>query len=444
MTTDLDQQIGQWRGHVERHRAISARDVDEMEAHLRDQVNDLVAAGLDDDEAFLVAVKRIGNLDAVSREFAREHTERLWKQLVATEEASPRLTGDLAVALALAVGAGLAMLLGVALLSDERALLNAPVLVLPFVAGYFGYKRRPSSRTVLAVAAAYAVAAVVLNVYPFEVDGSTIVIAATHAPAALWLLGVGVVYAGGRWLSGRRRMDFIRFTGELVVYYVLLALGGGVLVGLCAATFAAVDISIEEVLAEWVLPACAAGALVVAAWLVEAKQSVIENIAPVLTKVFTPLTVIMLAAVLGAFAVSSDNLVDVDRELLMLMDVILVLVLGLVLYALSARPGDAPPGPFDWLQLGLLVLALAADAVVAATMVGRVAEWGWSANKVTALGLNLVLLVNLAWSARLSLGFLRGRLGIAALERWQTSYVPVYAAWTAAVVLLVPPIFSFN
>jgi hypothetical protein len=29
-----------------------------------------------------VAVKRMGNLDALSREFAREHSDRLWKQLV--------------------------------------------------------------------------------------------------------------------------------------------------------------------------------------------------------------------------------------------------------------------------------------------------------------------------------------------------------------------------
>jgi hypothetical protein len=41
-----------------------------------------VQAGLAEDEAFLIAVKRIGELDALSREFAREHSERLWKRLV--------------------------------------------------------------------------------------------------------------------------------------------------------------------------------------------------------------------------------------------------------------------------------------------------------------------------------------------------------------------------
>jgi hypothetical protein len=442
MTTDLDQQIGLWRGHVERRRAISARDVDEMEAHLRDQVNDLLAVGLDDDEAFLVAVKRLGNLDAVSQEFAHEHTERLWKQLVTSEAAAPRPSLDLGIAIALAIGAAVVVRLAIALLSPERVALNASVLVLPLVTGYFAYKRRPPGGTVAAVAAVYAASALVLNLYPFDVDGSTIVIAAGHAAAALWLLGVGVAYAGGRWRSHRRRMDFIRFTGEVIVYYALLALGGGVLVGLCAGAFAAADITIDDILAETVLPCGAAGAVVVAAWLVEAKQSVIENIAPVLTKVFTPLTVVMLIAVAAAFIASPDVL-DVDRSLLLVMDLILVLVVGLVLYALSARDRSEPPGLFDALQLGLVVLAILVDALVAVAMVGRVAEWGWSANKATALGLNLVLLINLVWSAWLSWGFLRHRHGITALERWQTSYMTGYAAWAVGVTLVVPPLFGF-
>ena len=62
-------------------------DVEELEGHLRDQVAALTQAGLAEDEAFLVAVKRMGSLDALSREFAREHSERLWKQLVMAPDA---------------------------------------------------------------------------------------------------------------------------------------------------------------------------------------------------------------------------------------------------------------------------------------------------------------------------------------------------------------------
>ena len=62
---------------------------------------------------------------------------------------------------------------------------------------------------------------------------------------------------------------------------------------------------------------------------------------------------------------------------------------------------------------------------------------------MAALGENLILLVNLTWSAWLYARFITSRGPFAALERWQTAYLPVYAAWAAFVVLLFPPLFGF-
>ncbi|MCV9993085.1 permease prefix domain 1-containing protein [Paeniglutamicibacter sp. ZC-3] len=443
----LEAQIQVWRGYVARRRAISPADLDELEDHLREQIGERRAGGLDDDEAFLVAIKRMGNLDAVSREFAREHSERLWKQLVLLPE-EPAVAGapprrELAVVLSLAVGAGLALKAGLTWLGEDAALLrNLGLLVIPFVVAYFAWKRRISVRTAIALAIPFAILVLALNMYPFDSDGSTWLLAALHVPVILWLLA-GVAYVGGRWQSDGRRMDFVRFTGELAIYFILLALGGGVLIGLTFAVLQLVGLDLEPVLESWILPFAVPGALVVAAWLVEAKQDVIENIAPVLTRVFTPLTIAMLLAMLIVLT-TAGRLVDVDRGLLILMDAILVLVLCLLLYALSARDPLAPPGFFDALQLILVAVALAVDAVMLTAMLARIAEFGFSPNKVAALGLNLLLLVHLVRAAWLSAGFLRGRRPFAALERWQTRYLPVYGAWAAVVVLVFPPVFAFT
>lgn len=448
MGTDagLEAQIGQWRGYVERRQAITAADVDEMEDHLREQVADLAATGLDDEEAFLVAVKRIGSVDAISHEFAREHSDRLWKQLVlvstAPDDAGERSWRELAVVLGLAVGAGVAVKAGLALIDDELVLArNLGLLVFPFLAAYFAWKRRLTWRIGVMLLVPAVVLAIVLNVYPFVPDGSTLVLAAVHAPVVLWVLA-GVAYVGGRWRSGNRRMDFVRFTGELAIYYTLLALGGAVLIGLTAGVLDLVGVDIEPFLEDWVMPFGVPGALVVAAWLVEAKQNVVENIAPVLTRVFTPITIVMLLALLVAVT-SAGGFVDVDRNLLILMDAILVLVLALLLYSISARDALAPPDLFDRLQLVLVGAALAVDAVMLSAMLARIAEFGFSPNKVAALGLNLLLLVHLAWAAWLTGGFLRGRRPFAALERWQTGYLPVYGAWAAAVIVVFPLVFGF-
>ncbi|RPF21980.1 permease prefix domain 1-containing protein [Myceligenerans xiligouense] len=455
----LEAQIDQWRGFMRRRRAIAAPDVEEMEDHLREQVADLNAGGLDDDEAFLVAVKRMGNLDDVSREFAREHSDRLWKQLVlfpdaGADDGAPhglRRFRDLGVLLALATGAGIALKILLATVTDETTLLlNGPFLVLPFLAGYFAWKRTLPLPTASVLVGAAAALALVVNLYPFDLGdpadpypepGMTVVLAGLHAPIVLWLL-VGVVYAAGSWRSDARRMDYVRFTGELLVYLALIQLGGMLLVGLTAGVLSLVGVPFEPFLEDWLLPFALPGALLVAAWLVEAKKSVVENIAPVLARVFTPLAILMLLAMFVAL-LAGGPFGSVDRELLILMDAVLLLVLFLLLYSISARDPLAPPGIFDWLQLVLVGAALAVDAVALTAMLVRIAEFGFTANKVAALGLNLILLVHLAWAGRLTLGFVRGTRTHLATERWQTRYLPVYGAWALVVTVAFPPLFGF-
>ena len=90
----MEDQIEQWRSYLVHRDAIAPADVDELEGHLRDQIDGLEASGLSPDEAFLVAVTRMGRLDDLSREFAREHSDRLWKQLVVGDDAAARTAAE--------------------------------------------------------------------------------------------------------------------------------------------------------------------------------------------------------------------------------------------------------------------------------------------------------------------------------------------------------------
>jgi hypothetical protein len=223
---------------------------------------------------------------------------------------------------------------------------------------------------------------------------------------------------------------------------VLIALGGGVFTAFMALIFRAIGIDAEPFFQSWLLPCGAAAAVVVASWLVEAKQSVIENMAPVLTRLFTPLFAALLITFLGTLLWTGRG-IDVQREVLIAFDLLLVVVLGLLLYAISARDPQSPPGVFDVMQVVLVVSALLADAVALWAIAARITEFGFSPNRVAALGENVILLVNLVWSAMLYIRFLRGRGSFSLLERWQTDYVPVYAVWAAIVVIVIPPVFGY-
>jgi hypothetical protein len=238
-------------------------------------------------------------------------------------------------------------------------------------------------------------------------------------------------------------MNYVRFSGEWFIYYALIALGGGVLMALTAFVFSSIGLRPEWLVTTWILPCGVVGAVVIAAWLVEAKQSVIENMAPVLTLLFTPLFTLLLLAFLATMAWTGSG-ITVGREALIGFDLLLVLVVGLVLYAISARDPQKAPGLFDALQLLLVVSALLVDALALWAIAARISEFGFSPNKVAALGENLVLLVNLGWSAVLYARFLAGRVAFAHLERWQTAYLPVYALWAWVVVVLFPPVFGFR
>ena len=448
---DLEGQIAEWRAYMHRRRELHHTDAEELEDHLRSRITELTEAGLRADEAFLIAVKRMGSLDELSREFAREHSERLWKQLVLPGEpdapAAARSRRELPVMVLCAAVAALAIKVpswfGLDLSGDDAGFYarNAGLFALPALAAYFAWQRRVGIRVVGVLALLFILGAVAANAYPLADDSQTIVLTAIHLPIALWLV-VGVAYVGGDWRSDRRRMDFIRFTGEWLIYFSLIGLGGGVLTAFTVGTFNAIGLDAEGFVESWLLPCGAMAAVIVSAWLVEAKQGVIENMAPVLTRVFTPLFAATLLAFLVAI-VWTTNGIDVERDVLILFDLLLVVVLGLLLYGISARDLATRPGLFERLQLALVVSALIIDVMVLVAITGRITEWGFSPNKTAALGENVILLTNLAWSAWLFLGFVRGRMPFARLEHWQTRYLVVYAAWAWTVVLAFPLVFDF-
>jgi len=444
----LEPQIDRWRDYLRRRQTVHAVDVVELEDHLREIIANLIDGGLAPDEAFLVAVKRLGAIDALSREFSREHSERLWKQLIALPGSTipQRLRHEPLVALGLAVAAGVLIkvpaLFGLDLDADGGFYArNAALFILPLLTAYFAWKRDLSLKALRLPLAMFLGAALAANLPGFVQGGTTEPLVALHLPVALWL-AVGIAYAGTRWREVAGRMDFVRFSGELFIYFVLIALGGGVLLGTSAGIFTSIGVDIEPFMEQWA-PSLVLGAIMVAAWLVEAKQSVIENMAPVLTTLFTPLFTIALLLFLGTAAWTGRG-IAIERDMLLLFDLLLLLVVALLLYTFSARDPQRRIGLFDRAQLALILAALAVDALAVSAMTLRISGMGITPNRVVALGLNAILLVNLAGAAVLQVRFLSGGAPFARLERWQTDFLPVYGGWAAFVAVGLPALFSYR
>lgn len=441
--------IARFRAHA-LAQGVAEEQMTLIEAELRGHVATLAGTGLDAEEAFLVAVRRLGAEDADTRALARAYAAGQWSEVrdAGPTAPSPRADrSDFWIMLACAIGAALAVKIptffGIHLDGPDETFYtrNISLLVLPFLGAYLVWMRRPGARSVAALIGVFAAGAIAVNAPPFEPGGSTEMLAAIHLPIALWL-ALGMAHSGGQWRSAERRMEYVRFTGEWLVSFALIALGGGVLVALTVGVFEAINLDISAFIGSWMVPCGAAGAVVVAGWLANGRRNLVGGMAPVLARVFTPLFALMLAALLVG-VVGSRGVMDIEREVLILFDLLLVIVLALVLYSISARGPRAERGVFDWIQLALVACALAVDVFALVNIAGRLAEYGLSANRTAAIGLNLILLMNLAWSAVLQVRFARGRGDLTPVEGWHMRYLPVYAAWAAVVVLVFPILFGF-
>ena len=112
-------------------------------------------------------------------------------------------------------------------------------------------------------------------------------------------------------------------------------------------------------------------------------------------------------------------------------------MLALVLYGMSARDPSESPGWMDRIQLVAVVSALVLDLMVLGTMVTRIGDLGFTPYRTAAVGLNLVLLVNLAGAAWLSAWFLTGRSRPPA-RALAHDYLDVFALWAVTVTGAVP------
>lgn len=79
---ELENAIQDWRSGLLQNQNVLESDADELENHVRDEVDSLMLAGLSVEEAFMVSTHRIGDNNAVAHEFAKVNTKEVWRSRV--------------------------------------------------------------------------------------------------------------------------------------------------------------------------------------------------------------------------------------------------------------------------------------------------------------------------------------------------------------------------
>jgi hypothetical protein len=75
---DLNSAIQHWRDNLAQSPAFSGENLNELESHLRDSIANLQTGRLSSEEAFLIGVRRTGDVGALQAEFGKVNSQVVW------------------------------------------------------------------------------------------------------------------------------------------------------------------------------------------------------------------------------------------------------------------------------------------------------------------------------------------------------------------------------
>lgn len=316
---------------------------------------------------------------------------------------------------------------------------------MPFVALYFLKRKQASWREYVQVMGVTVVSLLYLLIIDKKGQGTVADLAYFHMPVFLWAM-VALAFLGREWVDLERRMDFVRFNGELAIYCGVLMIGVVAVTGVFMGLFSAIDMSLVNFYANTILFFLLASVPIVATYFTDLRRNLLVNILPMVAKIFSSVLLVMVVFFLGAILFSGKNPFT-EREFLMSVDALLVAVLGLIIFIHSGPSNeDAPAGRRwswnDYVNYVLCAATVVVDVIALAAIVFRFASYGISPNRIAVLGLNVLVLLNLAsviW--RYTQARRKGE-GLAAVKRVIAAYLPVYALWCLVVAVVLPLVFG--
>ena len=316
-----------------------------------------------------------------------------------------------------------------------------PFLVIGAVIVWFnlraGFERRVLKHSLIAMG----LILVYLLWYPWTRNADSHIMASLHMPMVMLSL-LGYVFASGQWGSLDRRMAYISYLGELLIFTSLVMLGGGVLTMLTLGLFGLVGIRLDEWFFEHVVLWGAMSAPLVATWVWDRVMQRQSRLASVIANVFSPLFLLMTTLYLLVL-LTEDRSPFQDREFLIVFNALLLVVWGISVFSIIGRAAKAS-SLMDLTNLCLLCVTLVIDAIALSAIVYRIWEFGLTPNRVAVTGANTLIFVHLLLIGREYLRDYRGRGSQLVLKNTIARYLPIYTAWSALVVVLLPLLFGFN
>jgi hypothetical protein len=314
---------------------------------------------------------------------------------------------------------------------------NMSFIVIPGIGAYFAYKQGLRIRDLAWPLSILVVSIIYINLLP---EGSTtLLLTCLHIPILLWLV-VGYIFAGN---DSVKRMEFLRYHGDLVLMTEVIGLAGGLFTALTLNLFKLIELDIEDYYFRYLVLSILPSVPLLATFLVRQNVSLVSKISPVIARIFTPIVTITLVLFLGAVIFTGKDPYN-DREFLLVFNGILIGVMALILFSLGEATKVHASRVHQYFLFALALVAIIDNGIALSAIGYRLVEFGITPNRLVVLGSNALIMVHLMLVTKNLWGFLKGQTTIEEVEKGITSYLPIYAIWAAIVSFMFPLIFQFN
>ena len=316
------------------------------------------------------------------------------------------------------------------------------IFVLTGISAYFLFKIPVSKKIIIAVISAITAIILLSGLFPFPDKSDTFILSCMHFPLVSWSI-FGFAFTGDQWKLSSKRIDFLRFNGELIIFTAIILLGGMVLTSLTLALFNLIDIKIEQWYMSNIVVMGLVASPIVATYIADSFIARKTRIAAVIARVFMPLFLVTVLIYLGAMFVKQKSPYS-DRDFLITFNFLLFLVLSISIFSIIENKYRAASKIIEYTNTALILTTLIIDIIALSAILFRLSEFGITPNRIAVLGANLIIFIHLCGFLKPYIQIIRKNGSYSAIENWTAQYLPAYSIWSLIVAIGFPILFRFK
>ena len=318
---------------------------------------------------------------------------------------------------------------------------NIAFVVLPALTLFYLLKFKTESKKYLIVFSVILAGLLFMNLLPWNEGSHTRILSAIHFSFISWVL-LGAAYANFDISSRKARMLFLKRNGDTFVLTGVIICAGMLLTMLCVAMFGVIKVRIDNILGDYVVVYGLVSAPLFANYMIESSPKIINKVAPFISKLFTPLMLIVMTGFLIALVFFAKDPFN-NREELIVFNVLLGAIIAVIVFTFSGN-SDNHRSIYNKILLLLSMEAMIINSIVLSAIVYRLFSFGVSPNRIAVLGANLLLFSNLILITIKLIQFVRNKAAAENVESSMTVMLPYYAVWAVIIAVLMPVFFWFK